>query len=243
MHTLIDLSHPLHVGMMTHPGLPGPSWEAHRTREDYRAATGTDFQIDRITLVGNTGTYLDSPFHRFADGGDLASVPLPAVADLPILLVDARGTRAVDVQLLEEQLADATVAGAAVLLHTGGDSAFGTPAYAEQAPYLVEAGARWLREQRPALVGIDAVNIDDLADLARPAHTALLGHDVLVLEHLTRLGDLPNDGARLHAAPPAWRGVGTWPVRAYAVVERTASQQALRQSTDSAGPDRSGVPH
>lgn len=220
MNTLIDLSHPLHVGMETHPGLPGPVWEAHRTRAEYREAAGTDFQVDRITMVGNTGTYLDSPFHRFADGGDLASLPLEAVADLPIHLVDARAGRRTDMQLLEDQLADVALEGAAVLLHTGSDRLFGTPAYAEEAPFLTEAGARWLSKRGPAVVGIDAVNIDDLNDLARPAHTVLLGHDVLVLEHLTRLGDLPQEGARLHAAPPAWRGVGTWPVRAYAVLAR-----------------------
>lgn len=218
MHTLIDLSHPLHVGMLTHPALPGPSWEAHRTREDYRATTGTDFQIDRVTMVGNTGTYLESPFHRFADGVDLGSLSLAAAADLPIQVVDTRGTRAVGIELLEDQLGGAPIKGAAVLLRTGCDRDFGTPAYAEAAPYLTESGARWLSRHRPALIGIDAVNIDDLADITRPSHTVLLAHDVLVLEHLAHLDDLPRQGARLHAAPPAWHGIGTWPVRAYALV-------------------------
>ena len=220
---LIDLSHPIEAGMATHPGLPGPDWEAFRTRAQSRAASGTDFQIDQVRLVGNTGTYLDSPYHRFADGGDLASLPLTAVADLPTLVVDGRGGgRGVSSRVVAEGLADMVagdlVQGSAVLLLTGGDAGWGTAAYSEDAPYLTADGAVWLSEQRPALVGIDAVNIDDLGDPSRPAHTVLLGAGVLVLEHLTGLADVPSRGARLHAAPPAWRGVGTWPVRAYAVV-------------------------
>ena len=220
---LIDLSHRIEPGMFTHPGLPGPEWEPFRTREQSRESAGTDFQIDRVSMVGNTGTYLDSPFHRFADGGDLASLPLSAVADLPVLVVDARGgPRGVGPDVLSDALAPAlaanAVAGAAVLLHTGGDTAWGTAAYAEEAPFLTGAGAAWLVEHRTALVGIDAVNIDDLADPSRPAHTRLLGGEVLVLEHLTGLAAVPARGARLHAAPPAWQGVGTWPVRAYVLV-------------------------
>ncbi|MGH8892103.1 MAG: cyclase family protein [Actinomycetes bacterium] len=220
---LLDLSHRIEAGMFTHPGLPGPAWDPFRSREESRQASGTDFQIDRVTMVGNTGTYLDSPFHRFADGGDLASLPLSAVADLPTLVVDARpGGRGVGAELLAaahgDAVADGALVGAAVLLHTGGDQAWGTEAYGVDAPFLTGDGAAWLMEHRPALAGIDAVNIDDLADPTRPAHTQLLGAGVLVLEHLTRLGAVPSRGARLHAAPPAWRGVGTWPVRAYALV-------------------------
>jgi arylformamidase len=217
MTTIIDLSHPIHAGLQTHPGLPAPTTSPFRTREDYRAASGTDFQVDQVTMVGNTGTYLDSPFHRFADGGDLASVPLAAVVDLDTFVLDVRRDRAVSAESLA-QLQQEDLTGAAVLLHTGGDQHWGTEDYAEQAPFLTVDGAEWLAERRPALVGIDSVNIDDLADQSRPAHTSLLGAGVLVLEHLTALGDLPARGARLHAAPPAWRGVGTWPVRAYAIV-------------------------
>ena len=217
MSRLIDLSHRIVAGMPTHPGLPGPETTQFRTRDEYRAASGTEFQIDRVTMVGNTGTYLDSPFHRFADGGDLASLPLESVADLPAVVVDAPA-RAVDVEHLAGSLEGVDLAGSAVLLRTGGDVAWGAAGYADQAPYLTAAGAAWLVERRPALVGIDSVNIDDLADLSRPAHTQLLGAQVLVLEHLTRLADLPAQGSRLHAAPPAWQGVGTWPVRAYALV-------------------------
>lgn len=225
MTELIDLSQAIRPGQITHPGLPAPQTEPFRTREDFRAAGGTTFQIDRIEMVGNTGTYLDSPFHRFPDGGDLASLRLSAVADLPIVVVarDA-GQRAVDAQLLTDALGGQDLAGYAVLLRTGGDAHWGTPAYGDDAPFLTADGAQWLAERKPALVGIDAVNIDDLADLSRPAHTELLAAGVLVLEHLTRLGDLPADGARLHAAPPAWHGVGTWPVRAYAIVRDDAGR-------------------
>ena len=217
MTTVLDLSHDLRPGMHTHPGLPGPDWEPYRTRREYEETSGTTFQIDRICMVGNTGTYLDSPFHRFADGVDLAGVPLGQVVDVPVVLLDVRGQRAVDVEELEGS-DDDDLAGTAVLLHTGGDAHWGEDAYAVDAPYVTAAAADWLAERRPALVGIDAVNVDDLADTTRPVHTRLLGDGVLVLEHLTGLDAVPARGARLHAAPLAWHGVGTWPVRAYAVV-------------------------
>jgi kynurenine formamidase len=218
MTTLHDLSHQITPGMFTHPGLPGPEWEAFRTRQDFEQAGGTTFQIDRIRMVGNTGTYLDSPFHRFAEGTDLAGIALERVADLPVLVVDARGQRAVETDALVAALGDQDISGAAVLLLTGGDQHWGGEEYAVDAPYLTGDGAEWLAQRRPALVGIDAVNIDDLGDLSRPAHTRLLGNEVLVLEHLTNLAAVPARGSRLHAAPLAWPGVGTWPVRAYAVV-------------------------
>src|SRR5215210_846971 len=179
---VLDLSHDLQAGMHTHPGLPAPEWEPFKTRQQYEAASGTTFQIDRICMVGNTGTYLDSPYHRFGDGGDLASIPLSQVVDIAVVVVDARSHRAVG------------------------------------APYVTADAAEWLAERRPALVGIDSVNIDDLADLSRPVHTRLLGDNILILEHLTGLGDVPARSARLHAAPLAWHGVGTWPVRAYATL-------------------------
>lgn len=219
MTRIVDLSHPISAGMFTHPGLPGPSVTPFRTRESYREAAGTDFQVDRIDLVGNTGTYLDSPFHRFATGDDLAALPLSTVVDLPIHVVAVTYRRAVDVEDLAGGLGSVDLAGAAVLLQTGGDRDWGSEAYAESAPFLTGDGARWLAQRRPALVGIDAVNIDDLNNTSRPAHTVLLGSGVLIVEHLTGLSALPGTGARLHAAPPAWHGVGTWPVRAYALVD------------------------
>lgn len=217
---LVDLSQPIRLGESNHPGLPGPQWAAFRSREEYRSTTGTEFQVDRVVMVGNTGTYLDSPFHRFPDGHDLAGIALSAVADLSVVKVDARRQRAVDVATLTKHLgeAQAGLEGTAVLLHTGGDATYGTPAYFDDAPYLTGNAATWLAQREPALVGIDAVNIDNLDDTSRPAHTRLLAAGVLIIEHLTRLHAVPDRGARLHAAPPAWHGIGTWPVRAYALL-------------------------
>ena len=218
--TLVELSHRIEAGMTTYPGLPGPEITPHLTRDASRAAYDgkAEFAIDRITMVGNTGTYLDSPFHRYPDGVDLADLPLDAVADLAAVVVRTAGSgvRAVDVGAL----AALDVAGTAVLLHTGGDQDWGTPAYAAEAPSLTAAGARWLVEHNAWLVGIDAVNIDDIADPARPAHTLLLAAGIPVVEHLTGLDQLPPTGARFTAAAPRVAGFGTFPVRAFATLPR-----------------------
>jgi arylformamidase len=214
----VDLSHVITAGMITYPGLPGPQISPHLTREASRQvyAEGTEFAIDEMRLVGNTGTYVDSPYHRFADGVDLAGLPLDSLADLPAVVVRTRGSssRAVDV----DALGAAEVTGCAVLLHTGGDVHWGTPRYAEEAPFLTEAGAHWLVEHGARLVGIDAINIDDIADTRRPAHTVLLGAGIPVAEHLTGLDQLPPTGARFTAVPPPFVAFGAFPVRAYAAV-------------------------
>lgn len=219
--TWVELSHVIAAGMTTYPGLPGPEITPHLTREASKAsyAPGVEFAIDRISMVGNTGTYVDSPFHRYADGADLAGLPLERLADLPAVVVRTAGSgvRGVDAGAL----AALTVAGRAVLLHTGGDRHFGTPEYAQDAPYLTEAGATWLAEHGAALVGIDAVNIDDVGPAgggARPAHSILLAAGIPVVEHLTGLANLPPTGARFTAVPPRVAGFGTFPVRAYAAV-------------------------
>jgi len=216
---LVELNHVITAGMTTYPGLPGPEITPHLTRADSRGryAPGTEFAIDRISMVGNTGTYLDSPFHRYADGADLAGVPLDAVADLPVVLVRLTGSTEPGVSAAA--LAPYDVAGAAVLLHTGWDRHWGTDAYGgTDAPYLTEDGARALVAAGAGLVGIDSVNIDSTAGDARPAHSILLAAGIPVLEHLTGLDQLPPTGARLHAAPPRVRDFGTFPVRAYAVL-------------------------
>jgi kynurenine formamidase len=215
---LVELSHVIEPGMTTYPGLPGPEITPHLTRESSRAsyAEGTEFAIDRISLVGNTGTYLDTPFHRFADGGDLGALSLERVADLPAVVVRTAGSagRAVDVG----HLAPFDVRGKAVLLHTGGDANFGRPEYLDDAPFLTAAGGQWLAEQQAALVGIDSVNIDDVDDRTRPAHTTLLAAGIPIVEHLTGLEQLPPHGARFTAAPPRLARFGTFPVRAFAVL-------------------------
>jgi arylformamidase len=215
----VELSHVIEAGMTTYPGLPGPEITPHLTREQSREvyAPGTEFTIDRISMVGNTGTYLDSPFHRYADGVDLAGLPLTSLADLPAVVVRTvdSGQRGVGV----EALAAHEVAGAAVLLHTGGSAGWGTPAYARDAPFLTAAGATWLVDHGAVLVGIDSVNMDDSASGGeRPAHTILLAAGIPVVEHLTLLEELPPTGARFTAVPPMVAGFGTFPVRAYAAV-------------------------
>jgi arylformamidase len=215
---LVELSHVLESGQVTYPGLPAPVVSAHLTREASRGtyAEGVEFAIDRIEMVGNTGTYLDSPHHRYAGAPDLAGLPLEKLVDLPAVVVRTVGsrTRGVDVGAL----AAYDVAGRAVLLHTGGDEFWAQPRYAQDAPFLTAAGAEDLVSRGAALVGIDSVNIDDIADRARPAHSALLAAGIPIVEHLTGLDQLPPHGARFTAAPPRWSGVGTFPVRAYALV-------------------------
>lgn len=215
---LVELSHVITAGMTTYPGLPGPQIEPYLTREMSRQsyAPGTEFAIDWIRMLGNTGTYIDSPYHRYPDGTDLSGLALSRVANLPAAVVRVAGsaTRGVDATTL----APIDVTDRAVLLHTGGDAHWGTPRYTQDAPYLTEAGAHWLVEQRAALVGIDAVNIDDTGDNRRPAHSVLLAAGIPIVEHLTGLEQLPPTGAMFTAAPPRLAGFGTFPIRAYATV-------------------------
>ena len=229
----VELSHVISAGLTTYPGMPVPEITPHLTREASRGvyAAGTEFAIDRITMVGNTGTYVDSPFHRYEGGTDLAGVPLERLADLPTVVVRTvgSGVRGVDVGAL----AALEVAGHAVLLHTGGDVHWATPQYAVDAPYLTEAGAQWLIDHGAALVGIDALNIDDTSPDskgARPAHTLLLGAGIPIVEHLTGLENLPPTGARFTAAPPRVAGFGTFPVRAYAAVPEHESHDHRRSA-------------
>jgi arylformamidase len=213
---LVELNHVIRVGMITYPGLPVPAITPYLTREASREhyASGTEFAIDWLTLVGNTGTYLDAPYHRYPDGADLSAIPLARTADLPAVIVRVSGTarHGIDVGAL----AALDVRGAAVLLHTGDDARFGTPAYADERHFLTRAGASWLADHGAALVGIDALNIDDTADGERPAHTQLLAAGIPIIEHLAGLDQLPPTGARFTAVPLRIEGLGTIPVRAFA---------------------------
>lgn len=213
----IDLSHSIRAGLVTYPGLPAPTIEPFLTRADSREryAPGTEFAMDVITMIGNTGTYLDSPFHRFEGGIDLAGLALETLVELPaevFHLMDARerGIRA-------EIVYDRSLSGRAVLLHTGWDRHFGTPAYVSGAPFLTAEGAEYLIEQGVALVGIDSLNIDDTESGGeRPAHSALLAAGIHIVEHLSNLDELPASGSRFTAVPPKVEGFGTFPVRAFA---------------------------
>jgi len=213
---LVELNHVIRDGLITYPGLPGPAIAPYLTREASRDqyAPGTEFAIDQLTLIGNTGTYLDAPYHRYPDGADLSSVPLEATVDRPTTVVRVTGTGqlAIDVGAV----AGLDVGGRAVLLHTGDDTRFGSPGYAEGSHFLTRAAAAWLAAHGAALVGIDAINIDDTGDGSRPAHTLLLAAGIPVVEHLTGLGQLPPTGARFTAVPLRIEGFGTIPVRAFA---------------------------
>ncbi|GGN70748.1 hypothetical protein GCM10010112_37560 [Actinoplanes lobatus] len=216
----VELSHVIEAGLVTFPGLPGPEITPHLTREASRGvyAPGTEFSIERISMVGNTGTYVDSPFHRYPDGTDLAGLPLERLAGLPAVVVRAVGGER---GVTAEMLAHVTVAGRAVLLHTGGDRHWATPAYATGAPFLTADGARLLVDRGAALVGIDAVNIDDMSPATcgeRPAHSLLLAAGIPIVENLTNLRQLPPCGARFTAVPPRIAEFGTFPVRAFATV-------------------------
>ncbi len=213
---LIDLSHTITDGMSTYPGLPGPEITAHLTFEasvDHYAAP-TEFTIGRITMVTNTGTYLDTPAHRYRDGHDLSGLPLDRCAQLPTRViaptVDAIGPA---------ELPDHDLTGTALLINSGWDQHWGTERYADpHHPHLTEAGAQHLIDRNVTLVGIDSVNIDDTVGGHRPAHTLLLGAGIPIVEHLTNLGRLPERGAVFTAVPPAIAGLGTFPVRAFAVL-------------------------
>lgn len=216
---VVDLSHRIRAGLVTYPGLPAPVITPHLTREDSRGhyAAGTEFAMDVITMIGNTGTYLDSPFHRYAEGPDLAALDLASLVDLPaqVFHLTDLGARGIPASALVGR----DVRGAAVLLHTGWDRRFGTPAYGVDAPFLAADAVEHLVEQGAALVGIDSLNIDEVVPHgARPAHSGLLAAGIHVVEHLTNLGELPASGARFTAAPPAVEGFGTFPVRAYATL-------------------------
>lgn len=215
---IVDLSHVIRDGMVTYPGLPAPEISDHLTRHASRElyAAGTEFSINRISMVANTGTYLDSPFHRFADGADLAGLPLSWLTDLEGIVIRVLGSLGRGVA--RNALLPHDVRGKAVLIHTGWDRNWGGEGYGSGYPFLTGDAAAWLAEQQPALVGIDSVNIDDTADGSRPAHTTLLDAGIPIVENLRGLEQLPPHGFRLHTAPPAVEGMGTFPVRAYAIV-------------------------
>jgi kynurenine formamidase len=213
---LIDLSHEIENGMITYKGLPAPmicdflSREASRTRY----APGTEFQIGRIDMVANTGTYLDSPFHRFADGLDLAGLPLSSLAGLAGVVV-----RAMDCGrgISQAHFKGLKLEGKAVLVETGWSRHWRTDTYFEGHPFLTQDAAQFLSEAGVKLVGIDSYNIDDTSDLHRPVHTILLGNNVPIVEHMTGLECLPAEGFEFYAVPPKVRAFGTFPVRAFAL--------------------------
>jgi kynurenine formamidase len=218
MHKLIDLSHEVEHGMITYKGLPAPIICDFLSREESRKhyAEGTEFQIGKIEMVANTGTYVDSPFHRFADGIDLSELPLESLADLEGVVVHATNA---DQAILAEVFHGLEIRGKAVLVHTGWSRHWRTDRYFEGHPFLTREAAQFLADSGAAFVGIDTYNIDDITDGSRPAHTILLGNRIPICEHMRGLENLPDSGFRFHAAPVKVKALGTFPVRAYAVLD------------------------
>ncbi len=204
--------------MITYKGLPAPIVCDHISHLQSRGiyAPGTEFQIGRIDLVANTGTYIDTPYHRYSDGPDLATTPLPSMANIPGVVVRATGIedRAVDWM----SFAAIEMRHRAVLVHTGWDRHWRTDRYFEGHPFLTKAAAEYLRDHGAILVGIDSLNIDDTGDLTRPVHSILLGAGIPIVEHMTNLSALPIDDFTFSAAPPKIVAMGTFPVRAHAIL-------------------------
>jgi kynurenine formamidase len=214
----IDLSHTIEHGLITYKGLPAPIICDFLSREQSRQhyASGTEFQIATIEMVANTGTYLDSPFHRYEDGKDLSQLELSSLADLDGVVIRAKNIagRGVDERAFER----IEVRGRAVLIHTGWDSHWRTEQYFEGHPFLTKDAAQFLASEGATLVGIDSYNIDDTADLSRPAHSILLGAGLPIVEHMCKLEQLPDGGFTFFAVPVKVKGMGTFPVRAFAIV-------------------------
>jgi len=215
---LVDLSHSIEHGMTTYPGLPTPAISTHLARSSSRGsyASGVEFHIGRIDMVANTGTYLDSPFHRYEDGPDLADLPLNVLANLPAIV--ARAETHDQLAIGPEVFGEAELCGVAVLVETGWSRHWGTERYLSGNPYLTEEAAHALADGGAALVGIDSLNIDSTEDPNRPAHSILLDAGIPIVENLTGLDGLPDRALRFFAVPAKVRGLGSFPVRAFALV-------------------------
>ena len=218
MTRYIDLSHAIEDGMITYRGLPGPIISDHLSREvsAEHYSHGTTFQIGKIEMVANTGTYIDAPFHRYAEAADLSDFGLAAIANRDGLVLHAdMQKRAIHQDLFKDQ----DLNGKAVLVHTDWDQHWRTDQYFQDHPFLTREAAEYLSASRPALVGIDSLNIDDTEDGTRPAHTILLGAGIPIVEHLCNLDTLPVNGFKFFAVPAPVKGMGSFPVRAFAIID------------------------
>lgn len=217
-HRLIDLSHTIESGLITYKGLPAPVICDFLSREKSKDIyeEGTSFQIGKIEMVTNTGTYIDCPFHRFKNGKDLSEIGLESFVDLAGLVICVPFEKTLEITV--NQVKNYPVQGRAVLIHTGWDRHWNTETYYENHPYLTQDAAAYLRDMGAKLVGIDSHNIDNTKGNSRPVHTTLLGAEILIVEHLCQLQLLPEEGFTFSAVPPKFKGVGTFPVRAMAKV-------------------------
>lgn len=213
MNRLYDLSHTIENGMITYKGLPAPVICDYLSREDSKKfyAEGTSFQIGKIEMVSNTGTYIDVPFHRYENGKDLNDVALERFVNIPAIVI-----RTKEMSIGPEVFAKHDVKDKAVLVNTGWSEHWRTDRYFENHPYLTQEAAEYLKEKGAKLVGIDSHNIDDTRGKSRPVHTVLLRAEILIVEHLCNLDSLPAAGLVFTAVPPKFKGVGTFPVRAFA---------------------------
>lgn len=218
MKRLIDLSHTVEHGMITFKGLPAPIICDYLSREDSRSRyePGTEFQIGKIEMVSNTGTYIDSPFHRYADGKDLSEITLERLVNLEAVIVRADYKNGIEVG--KKFFENIQIKGKAILVNTNWSDFWRTDAYFENHSFLTEDAAIYLRDQGAALVGIDSHNIDDTRGKSRPVHSTLLKAEIIIAEHLTNLNQLPEGGFTFTAVPPKMKGMGTFPVRAYATL-------------------------
>jgi len=210
----IDLSHTIFDGLVTYKGLPSPIICDYLSREQSKAnyEPGTEFQIGKIEMVTNTGTYIDCPFHRFEHGKDLSEMELERFADLDAITINAENAT----EIAKGYFTGKEIRNKAILVYTGWAKHWNTPLYFENHPYLTADAAEYLKECNVKLVGIDSHNIDDTRGKSRPVHTILLGAEILISEHLCNLDKLPESGYKFNAVPPKFKGVGTFPVRAYA---------------------------
>ncbi|MGD9206033.1 MAG: cyclase family protein [Desulfobacterales bacterium] len=218
MTEFIELSHAIEDGMVTYTGLPGPVISDHMGREESRPhyAEGTTFQIGKIEMVANTGTYIDAPFHRYAEGIDLAGLQMASIANLEGLVIRVdQDMRSIGAELFEGN----DLRGKAVLIHTGWDRHWRTAAYFENHPFLTRDASEFLRSGGAALVGIDSLNIDDTSDGSRPAHSILLQAGIPIVEHMCNLDALPGNGFKFFAVPAPVKGMGSFPIRAFAIVD------------------------
>lgn len=223
-YEIVDVCHTIHDGMITYKGLPPPVISDHLTRERSREfyAPGTEFHIGRIEMVANTGTYLDSPFHRYPEGTDLAGLSLDSLANLDGIVIrqGPDAPRAINAFAF----ANLELRGKAVLFHTGWDMRWRTEAYSDGThPFITANAAELLVAKGAALVGIDSYNIDDTGTGERPAHSLLLANNIPIVEHLCGLGELPDNGFRFFAVPVKVKNFGTFPVRAFGIVTKPAS--------------------
>ena len=218
MTQFVELSHVIEDGMITYTGLPGPVIRDHMSRKDSEShySDGTTFQIGTIEMVANTGTYIDAPFHRYAAGTDLSGLEMASIANLDGLVFKVdQGKRSIEKDVFDND----NIKNKAVLICTGWDRYWRTDVYFENHPFLTRDAAEYLTSSGAALVGIDSLNIDDTADGTRPAHSILLKAGIPIVEHMCRLDTLPHEGFKFFAVPAPVKGMGSFPVRAFAMIE------------------------